>query len=293
MLKKASKVLSASKRPQVFGMVHFPALPGTPLNKLSIAQISNVVRKEVRQYAEAGVDGIIFENMHDLPYVRSNLIGPEIVASATRLCVDGVNELGEDRSKFLLGVQILAQGNKEGLAVAQSAGLDFIRAECFIFSHVADEGWMDGCAGELLRYRRNIGAEDIAIFTDLKKKHSSHAVTADITLADSAKAGEFFQADGFIVTGHATGEAAVPSDLEEVQRVSKLPVLIGSGVTLENWRSYSHADGFIIGSHFKVNGDWRNEVSVPTVKKFMNSVKNNGQSARNTRNSGSSEYLEY
>lgn len=52
-----------------------------------------------------------------------------------------------------------------------STGLDFIRAEGFVFSHVADEGLLNACAGELLRYRRCIGAEHVQIFTDIKKKH--------------------------------------------------------------------------------------------------------------------------
>ena len=50
-------------------------------------------------------------------------------------------------------------------------GLDFIRAESFVFSHIGDEGLFNSCAGELLRYRRYIGAEHIKIFTDIKKKH--------------------------------------------------------------------------------------------------------------------------
>jgi predicted TIM-barrel enzyme len=40
-----------------------------------------------------------------------------------------------------------------------------------VFGHVADEGYFDACAGALLRYRRQIGAEDVLIFTDIKKKH--------------------------------------------------------------------------------------------------------------------------
>lgn len=65
----------------------------------------------------------------------------------------------------------LTGANKEALAVAKAAGANFIRAEGFVFSHVADEGWMDSCAGELLRYRKTIGAEDVMVFTDIKKKH--------------------------------------------------------------------------------------------------------------------------
>lgn len=61
--------------------------------------------------------------------------------------------------------------NKEALAVAMAAGADFIRAEGFVFSHIGDEGWADSCAGELLRYRKSIGAERVMIWTDVNKKH--------------------------------------------------------------------------------------------------------------------------
>jgi predicted TIM-barrel enzyme len=67
--------------------------------------------------------------------------------------------------------QVLAGGNKEALSVALAAGLQFIRAEGFVFSHVADEGFTDAMAGSLLRYRTNIRADSILIFTDIKKKH--------------------------------------------------------------------------------------------------------------------------
>lgn len=52
-----------------------------------------------------------------------------------------------------------------------ASNLQFVRCEGFVFSHVADEGIIDGSAGELLRYRKFIDAEDIQIFTDIKKKH--------------------------------------------------------------------------------------------------------------------------
>lgn len=48
-----------------------------------------------------------------------------------------------------------------------------MRAEGFVFGHVADEGFMQSCAAELLRYRRIIDAEHILVFTDIKKKHRS------------------------------------------------------------------------------------------------------------------------
>jgi hypothetical protein len=150
-----------------------------------MSEISAFVVAEVRNYVKARVDGIVFENMHDLPYSLACNQGPEIVSSMTRICVDAVQSLNKtERDQLLLGVQVLAAANKEALAIAHSSGLfftdkfefylelDFIRAESFIFSHIADEGMMNACAGPLLRYRRYIQAEDIAVFADIKKKHS-------------------------------------------------------------------------------------------------------------------------
>ena len=56
-----------------------------------------------------------------------------------------------------------------------------MRAEGFVFSHVGDEGWMDSCAGDLLRYRRIIAADNVLVFTDIKKKHRCVFVCAKHT----------------------------------------------------------------------------------------------------------------
>ena len=74
-------------------------------------------------------------------------------------------------SLFLSLSLSLLGANQEAIAVAHSSGAQFIRAEGYVFSQVSDEGWMDSCAGELLRYRRMIGADNVLIFTDIKKKH--------------------------------------------------------------------------------------------------------------------------
>ncbi len=61
--------------------------------------------------------------------------------------------------------------NREAMSVALASGASFIRAECFVYSHVADEGWMDASAGELLRHRRTIGGDHVLVLADIKKKH--------------------------------------------------------------------------------------------------------------------------
>ncbi|XP_054025900.1 uncharacterized protein F13E9.13, mitochondrial isoform X1 [Dryobates pubescens] len=228
----------------VVGVVHVGALPGTPRSSLPMTQIIDQACQEAETYKDAGVDGLIVENMHDLPYTVCP--GPEVTAAMTVISA-AVRKTCPD---LALGVQILCAANQQAIAVALAAGLDFIRAEGFVFSHVADEGIINARAGDLLRYRRQVGAENIQVFADIKKKHSAHALTADVSVAETAAAAELFLAAGVVLTGTATGLPTDPQELKEVKHAVKIPVLIGSGVTLENVRNYMDANALIIGSAF-------------------------------------------
>ncbi|MCG3191812.1 MAG: hypothetical protein DIJKHBIC_01040 [Thermoanaerobaculia bacterium] len=248
-------------------MIHLYALPGTPSASREFGAILDRAKSEARLFRDAGVDALLVENMNDRPYIRRTP-GPEITAAMTRLasCV-------REESALPTGVQILAGANREALAATFVAGCEFIRAEGFVFAHVADEGYMDACASDLLRYRRQIGAERVAVLADIKKKHSSHAITGDVTLAETARAAEFFLADGLIVTGTATGCETNAAEVEEVRAVSTLPVLVGSGVTAQNLSRYwTSCEGVIVGSHFKRDGLWQNPVDEERVGRFMDEV---------------------
>ncbi|GAB7088867.1 BtpA/SgcQ family protein [Marinifilum fragile] len=252
----------------IIGMVHVQALPGTPNNKHSIEEICEIAVQEAKTYEEAGLDAVMIENMHDVPYLKG-AVGPEIIASMA-VVAKAVREAVD----LPLGIQILAGANKEALAVAKAANFQFIRAEGFVFGHVADEGYIDSCAGELLRYRKAVDAEDVKIFTDIKKKHSSHAITADVDIDETAKAAEFFLSDGLIVTGSSTGKAVYLHELKSLKDKVQIPVLIGSGITADNLEEYwNYASGFIVGSHFKENGFWKNPISKDRLKVFMEKVK--------------------
>ena len=205
----------------LIGMVHVGALPGTPCAAASIDQLISGAVADAKALAGAGFDAIILENMHDRPYIHAEH-GPETTAIMTRVGM----AIRDAARSTPLGIQVLSGGNREALAVAFS-----------------------------------IGAESIAIFADIKKKHASHAITADLSIADAAEAAAFFQADGVIVTGTATGKPTDPADLAAVRRAVKLPLLVGSGATPEQLPSlFSHADGVIVGSWIKRDGSWENPV---------------------------------
>ncbi|KYB28210.1 Uncharacterized protein F13E9.13, mitochondrial-like Protein [Tribolium castaneum] len=250
----------------VVGMVHVGALPGTPLCNKSVDSLVFKACKEAEMYLKYGLDSILVENMHDVPYIQSKYFTPETVATMTRVCTE-IRKIAP--GTVPCGVQVLACGNLEALAVAKACNFDFIRAEGFVFGHVADEGYTDANAGLILRYRRQIQAENVLILADIKKKHSSHAITSDVSLVETAQAAQFFQADGLILTGVATGSPANVSELSQVKKFCSLPVLVGSGVTGDNLGDYMGADGVIVGSYFKKGGVWYEDVDEERVRNFM------------------------
>ncbi|MFK7959309.1 MAG: BtpA/SgcQ family protein [Phycisphaerales bacterium] len=271
--------------PRLIGMVHAGALPGTPRSRRAVRDLAAAAAREATDLATAGFDGIIIENMHDVPYLRRT-VGPEITAAMT--CIVGAVRSAVDVS---LGVQILAGANDAAMAVAHAAGAQFIRAEGFTFAAVADEGLLEEAdAGPLLRYRRAIGADPIGILADVRKKHSAHAITADIDMAEAIHAAVFAGADGMIVTGPSTARPADPGELADAiaaaadhageagasaapgdRPAAAPPILVGSGVTAASAPGLLAAGthGLIVGSSIKAGGDWRRPVDPERAAAFV------------------------
>ena len=252
-------------------MIHVPALPGTPAYAGKWEQVLEKVSTEAELLRQSGVDGLLLENMHDTPYLNRE-VGPEIVSAMTAAAL----RVKSAAPNLPCGIQILAGANKAALAVALAADLQFVRTEGFVFGHLADEGWMNSAAAELLRYRRLIHAEHIHVFTDIKKKHSAHAMSADVSLVETAHAAHFFRSDGLIITGNATGTQADAQDVESVQAACPdLPILVGSGITAENASIYKPlVDGVIVGSYLKQEGHWANDLSQERISRLVTAWNN-------------------
>src|SRR5215216_3096746 len=103
----------------VIGVIHVGALPGTPRSSQTVSELVRSARQEAKVYWECGVDGVIIENMHDVPYLRGE-VGPEIVAAMTAIGIQVNSECG-----LPVGIQILAGANIEAMAAAHAADLDF------------------------------------------------------------------------------------------------------------------------------------------------------------------------
>lgn len=252
----------------VVGVIHVGALPGTPASTLTVDALIELAVREAALYRDGGVDGLMVENMHDVPYLRGS-VGPEVVAAMAV-----VARAVKAEARLPVGVQILAGANVEALAVAHAAGLDYVRVEAYAFAHVADEGVIESSAAELLRFRKKIGADGVRVWADVKKKHSAHAITSDVSLGETCAAVEFMRGDAAIVSGSATGEPPRAADAREAKSHCRLPVLLGSGVNPENVAEfYEAADGFIVGSYFKADGRWSNTVEPARVGRMVETVR--------------------
>jgi len=266
-----------SRKPLVC-VIHVGALPGTPRSRAGVDELTETAVREASVYRDGGADALMIENMHDVPYLRGS-VGPEVVAAMAV-----VGRAVKSESKLPVGVQILAGANVEAVAVAHAAGLDYVRVEAYTFAHVADEGVIESSAAELLRFRRKIGADAVRVWADVKKKHASHAITADVSLGETAAAVEFMLGDAVIVSGNATGEPPRAADVREAKSHCRLPVLLGSGVTAENLPEfYDTADGFIVGSYFKEGGLWSNAVERARVERLAGALRHLRETAAGER----------
>jgi uncharacterized protein len=254
------------RRPKpVIAMVHTGPSPGS-VGYISVHSAVERAVAEASVYASLGVDALMIENMHDFPCVHEREMGPEVAAFMTRVAVAVRREVG----RMPVGIQVLFQANRTAMAVALAAGCDFVRAEGWTYAHISDKGIAEACAGSVLRYRRAIGADHIPVFADIKKKHAAHALTSDLSLAEIAATMQLHRADGILVTGSSTGHAPDVEDLRQVRCASRLPLLVGSGMTPENLYEMGQlADGFVVGSAFKEHGHWNAPVCEGRVRAFL------------------------
>jgi uncharacterized protein len=254
------------KLPEKFlaAMIAIRPLPGSPMYDGDDGRILSQALSDLKHYRSAGVDAIVLENSHDLPYIKPPL--PAAALKLTRRLARAIRNAWSAP----LGIQMLEAANETALEIAEACDLDFIRAEGFVFAHVGGAGLIEGCAGRLLRRRNELGCEHIKIFADIKKKHCSHALTGDLDIVDEAKQAEFFLVDGLIVTGARTTEPPDAAELRRVEKHTKVPVLIGSGMTPQNIRQFLPlADGFIVGSTFREDGKFLGELDPGRLAAFM------------------------
>ena len=222
---------------------------------------------DARALAEGGANGMIVENFGDVPFSGGR------VDAATVSAMTAV--IAEIRSAVALpfGVNVLRSDALSALAVAAATGARFVRANVLVGAVVTDQGVIQSTAHDVLRYRRLLGV-DVKILADVQSKHGVPLAPAPIEYEarDAAWRG---LADGFIVSGVATGEPTPMSDLKRVRgAVGEVPVLVGSGATPETAAELlSVADALIVGTAVKQDGIVANPVDPERVRRLVEAAR--------------------
>ncbi len=257
----------------IIGMVHLWPLPGAPgYAGYGMEEIIEHALRDAQALIEGGVDGLIVENMWDLPYYVGEDVPPEAIAAQAVAAWEVVKAV-KKASGIPVGINVVHNGGRVTLSIAVAAGADFIRVCLLTGARVWDTGEFDhGCAADLLRLRKSLNAEHIKIFADVDKKHS--VPFPGIDLATHIEWTEFYLADALIVSGKMTGAAPELEKVKRAKELAKRPVLLGSGTTQENIAEFlRYADGAIVGTALKVDGIAENPVDVERVKQYMEAVR--------------------
>ncbi len=240
----------SSRSPRLVGVIHLPALPGSPRAELTLRKIVDRAVAEAHVLEKLGFDALIIENFGDAPFFKSD-VPPITVAGMTEVVSEVVSV-----TRVLVGVNVLRNAGSAALAIAHATGADFIRVNVLSGVYATDQGLIEGCSATLLRERKAMGSS-VRIWGDVLVKHACALSTDEPHLAVEETVGRG-GAQAVIVTGSSTGRAV---DLDRLRKVAhaaktfKAPVYIGSGCTAESWASLSQfAHGAIVGSALRAKG---------------------------------------
>jgi membrane complex biogenesis BtpA family protein len=251
----------------VIGCLHLQALPGTPYADphLTLGDQIKRLRGEARTLVNAGFDAVVFANEGDRPYLTT--VGPEVVANYVRIAAEVAAEL---TVPFGCGVLIDPIAT---LAVAKAIGARFVRTYVSN-TYEGTFGTQSFCPGEIFRYQRQIGAEDVRVYTYFEP-HAGTCLDARPS-EDMLEAGVMNMPIAGALFGGA--HAGLPPEASHVAQLKEqfpeVPILIGSGGTTDNIASLlPHSDGVIVGTSIKVDGVLWNPVDPARAEAFIKAAK--------------------
>lgn len=251
----------------LIGMLHVPALPGSPANSLTLPAILSWVLRDAETLTSAGMHGLLLENFGDAPFYR-NRVPPHTIAFLTALAQEV-----SARFPVPLGINVLRNDARAALAAAAASGAAFIRVNVYTGARLTDQGIIQGEAHRVQRYRAALGCS-VRVFADVAVKHSAALAPRPLAeeVEDTVVRG---RADAIIVTGAATGHAAPWEDLRTARAAAAdTPCLAGSGAVPERLTEIlSVADGVIAGTALKRDGVVSNPADPARVQEFVSAAR--------------------
>jgi uncharacterized protein len=251
----------------IIGVVHLLSLPTSARWGGSLSAIIDRAEQEAVALASGGVNSIIVENFFDAPFPKSR-VDPAVVSAMTTV-VSRLRAL----VSMPIGINVLRNDSLSAMAIASCTGAAFIRVNVLSGVMATDQGLIEGCAHELLRYRRELGS-DVKIIADVLVKHAQPLSSSDITTAVQETIDRGL-ADAIILSGVATGSPPSIEDLKQAKEAAgSTPIIIGSGADFSNISSLMQfADGVIVSSSLKRQGKIENSIDPIRVSQFVEAMR--------------------
>jgi len=254
---------------QLVGVIHLPALPGSPRASSPVAEIAAMAVRDARALEAAGFDRVMLENFGDAPFFAGRV--PPVTVSAMTACALAVRQACP---ALPLGINVLRNDAEAALAIATVVGATCIRVNVHTGARVTDQGVIEGRAAETLRARRTLDAAGVEIWADVDVKHSAPLAPRDVAREtdDLVVRG---LADAVLVTGEGTGRGVDVAKLRRVREAAgAAPVLVASGVTIESLGELaSLCDGAIVGSTLRSDGRAGGAVDAGRASAFVKAAR--------------------
>ena len=257
--------MRAGRHP-IIAMLQTPPLPGSARYRgASKAQLLAEVLADARVAAEAGVDGLMIQNLGDLP------VGHRVTAAQVAWMTALAAEVR--RAVTLpMGLNFLENDAEAMLAVASAVDLDFVRLKVFVGTMITPFGLVGGCAHAAQAARAALRSDAVSFFADVHDR-TGIPLGGRPLLADVRDAVDLGGAEALVLTGDSFGQSIAYLS-EARDRFPAVPRILGGSSARENLaESFAVAEAIMVSSSLKDNNDASGRFVPDKVAAYMAEVR--------------------
>ena len=255
-----------TKRP-IIGCLHMMALPGTPYYDSSISIEDHIKRlkADAKVLMDLGFDAVVFANEGDRPYLTT--VGPEVIAMYVRIATEVIKDL---TVPYGCGVLI---DPKATIAVAHAIGAKFVRTYVSN-SYVGSFGFQNFNPAEIFRYRHQIGADEVHVYTYFEP-HGATSLDSRSIIDQIDSGFSVLPISGMLIGGPRAGLPPEQAHFRKIkEKFPERPLILGSGANKDNIVDLlPYSDGVIIGTSIKEDGYLYNPIDYNRAKAFIEAAR--------------------
>lgn len=252
------------KKP-IIALLHLKALPGDPDFCGDMEAVIRQAQYDLEALQDGGVDGILIANEMSMPYQPK----AEYVTVADMGYI--VGRLRKD-IRVPYGVNIV-YNPLASLELAAATGASFIRS-AFTGAYLGENGIVNTDVGTTIRRKKALGLENLKLLYKVNPESEVYLAPRDMkTIVKSI----LFNCapDGLCVSGCSAGSETNTDIISEVKSAAgDVPVFCNTGFNASTAREkLAVADAACVGTAFKKDGKFRNDVDPKKVIEIMDIVK--------------------